>query len=64
MFLHSFKNTFKYLLREKAMVFWALVFPIILGILFKLAFGGITENNKFEAIEIAVSERALSDENF
>lgn len=64
MFLHSFKNTFKYLLREKSMVFWALVFPIILGILFKLAFGGITENNKFEAIEIAVSERALSDENF
>lgn len=64
MFLHSFKNTFKYLLRQKAMVFWALVFPIILGILFKLAFGGITENNKFETIEIAVSESALSDENF
>lgn len=39
-------------------------FPIILGILFKLAFGGITENNKFETIEIAVSESALSDENF
>lgn len=64
MFLHSFKNTFKYLLRQKAMVFWALVFPIILGILFKLAFGGITENNKFETIEIAVSESALYDENF
>lgn len=64
MFLHSFKNTFKYLLREKAMVFWALVFPMILGILFKLAFGGITDNNKFNPIEIAVSESALSDENF
>lgn len=46
------------------MVFWALVFPIILGILFKLAFGGIADNNKFETIEIAVSEIALSDENF
>ena len=46
------------------MVFWALVFPIILGILFKLAFGDITDSNKFETIEIAVSESALSDENF
>lgn len=64
MFLHSFKNTFKYLLREKAMVFWALFFPIILGALFKLAFGGITDSNKFEAINIAVSESAMTDQNF
>lgn len=64
MFLHSFKNTFKYLLREKTMVFWALFFPIILGALFKLAFGGITDSNKFEAINIAVSESAMTDQNF
>src|SRR5699024_11582837 len=64
MFLHSFKNTFKYLLREKATVFWALFFPIILGALFKLAFGGITDSNKFEAINIAVSESAMTDQNF
>lgn len=64
MFLHSFKNTLKILLREKTMVFWSLVFPIVLGILFKLAFGGISDSNKFEAIDIAVSDTALSDENF
>lgn len=64
MFWHSFKNTFKFLIREKAMVFWALVFPIILGMFFKLAFGGITENNKFDPIDIGVSESAFSDQNF
>lgn len=46
------------------MVFWALFFPIILGALFKLAFGGITDSNKFEAINIAVSESAMTDQNF
>lgn len=64
MFWHSFKNTFKFLLREKAMVFWALVFPIIMGMFFKLAFGNITENNKFDPIDIGVSESALADQNF
>ncbi|WP_311481243.1 ABC transporter permease [uncultured Anaerococcus sp.] len=64
MFWHSFKNTFKFLLREKAMVFWALVFPIILGMFFKLAFGGISNNNKFDPIEISVSTSAFEDQNF
>lgn len=64
MFWHSFKNTFKFLLREKAMVFWALVFPIILGVFFKLAFGGINENYKFEPIDVGVNESLLTDENF
>ena len=52
MFLHSFKNTFKYLLRQRDMLFWALVFPIVLGIFFKLAFGGISDNWKFKTIGV------------
>ena len=64
MFWHSFKNTFRFLLREKAMVFWALVFPMILGMFFKLAFGGISDNNKFDPIEIGVSTSAFEDQNF
>ena len=64
MFLHSFKNTFRYLLRQREMLFWALIFPIVLGIFFKLAFGGITENEKFKTIDVAVNESLLDDENF
>ena len=64
MFLHSFKNTFKYLLRQRDMLFWALVFPIVLGIFFKLAFGGIGDNWKFKTIDVAVNESLMEDENF
>lgn len=64
MFLHSFKNTFKYLLRQRDMLFWALVFPIVLGIFFKLAFGGISDNWKFKTIDVAVNESLMEDENF
>lgn len=64
MFLHSLKNTFKLLLRQRAMLFWALLFPIILGIFFKLAFGNINENSKFKTIDVAVNETLMQDENF
>ncbi len=64
MFLHSFKNTFKLLLRQKAMLFWALLFPIVLGIFFKLAFGNINENSKFKTIDVAVNETLMQDDNF
>lgn len=64
MFWHSFKSTLKYLLRQRDMVFWALVFPIILGILFKLAFGNIMADSKFETISVAVNEDLLEDQYF
>ena len=64
MFLHSFKYTLKYLLRERAMVFWALIFPFLLAILFKLAFGNLSTQAKFERIDICVKESLLADENF
>ena len=64
MFLHSFKNTFKYLLRQRGLIFWSLIFPIVLGIFFKLAFGNITEMDKFKTIDVAVNESLMEDENF
>lgn len=64
MFLHSFKNTFKYLLRQRDMLFWALVFPIVLGIFFKLALGNIVNTGKFKTIDVAVNESLMEDENF
>lgn len=46
------------------MLFWALIFPIVLGIFFKLAFGGITEKEKFKTIDVAVNESLMKDEGF
>lgn len=64
MFFHAFKYTFKILSRQKAMFFWALVFPIVLGLLFKLALGNIFSRQKFEKIPVAVNEKLLEEENF
>ena len=46
------------------MLFWALLFPIVLGIFFKLAFGNINENSKFKTIDVAVNETLMQDDNF
>lgn len=64
MFIHSFKNTFKVLSRKRELFFWSLIFPIILGIFFKLAFSNITTSKTFEKIPVAVNEEILQDENF
>lgn len=64
MFIHSFCNTTKVLLRQRQMFFWALLFPIILGCLFKLALGHIADAEQFERIPVAVSETLLQDDTF
>lgn len=52
--VHIFKYSFKQFLRNKAELFWLLLFPILLGTMFKLAFSGIGENTKFQAIPVAI----------
>lgn len=36
------------------MIFWTLIFPIVLGSLFNLAFSNLTENEKFDPVSIGV----------
>lgn len=64
MFKHSFKNSLKVLLRNKALVFWTLLFPILLSIFFKLALGNIASGDKFEKIPISVEKTLLEDTFF
>lgn len=64
MFIHSFKNTFKILLRQKSLIFWGLLFPIILGLLFKLALGNLDNEFKLEPIDVAVNEKLLNEPGF
>ena len=54
MFLHNFKYSFKTLFKTKALIFWTFAFPIILAVLFNLAFSNIIETEKFNAIDIAI----------
>ena len=51
MFIHNFKYALKTLLKNKMLIFWTFAFPIVLGILFKLAFSNI-ENTSEEVSNI------------
>ena len=54
MFLHNFKYSLKTLLKAKMLVFWNIAFPIILGILFNMAFSNIESDERLDIIDIAV----------
>lgn len=54
MFYHNFKCLLKILLKNKGLVFWTFVFPIVLGIFFNMAFSDIDKKEKFNSIDIAV----------
>lgn len=65
MFWHVFKNRLKIVLRERTLVFWSLIFPIILVTLFNFSFSNINEMYKFKTINIAVVEdEVYKDEDF
>lgn len=64
MFLHTFTYTNKLLVRKKALLFWSMVFPIILGFLFKLAFGGLVESEQFKRIDVSYEEGIKDDSYF
>ncbi len=55
MFLHSFKYSFKDFIRNKIILFWIVLFPMLLGVMFNFAFGGIYDSTtKFSEIPAAV----------
>lgn len=64
MFFYIYKYKMKILLREKVVVFWALIFPIILATLFNLSISNMFKNNTFEKIDIALVEENSCDRNF
>ena len=57
MFLHNLKYELKTGLRAKDLIFWLMIFPIVLGLFFKIAFDGIYEKTEqFATIPAAVVE--------
>lgn len=60
MFIHNLKYSLKILFRNKSLIFWSFIFPIILVTFFKIAFSNISEAQKLKPFNIAVVE----DENF
>ena len=56
MFIHNFKYSLKVLFRNKGLIFWTFIFPILLGSLFKLAFSDIESKESLSIIDIAIVE--------
>lgn len=54
MFWHNFKYTIKTLLRNKMLLFWTFIFPIILGTFFNMAFSDIENKESLDIINIAI----------
>ena len=48
------KYQFKQTVREVSIMFWALVFPIILGIFFYVSFGNSDMGENMEMLPVAV----------
>ncbi|MDF2556939.1 MAG: type transporter [Bacillales bacterium] len=54
MFFHVFKNRIKCLFRDKQALFFTILFPIILGTLFNLAFQNLNDIDAFSKIKIGM----------
>ena len=64
MFLHNLKYEFLQNIRARSLILWLILFPIILGTFFKVAFSGIYETTTvFSTVPVAVVEKG-SNENF
>ena len=63
MFKHLFMNKMKILLKNKAMLFWSLIFPFLLGTFFQLALGNIGEAFEMDVIPIGVVDNQYYQDN-
>ena len=54
MFAHNFKYSLKVLFRNKPLIFWTYIFPLILALLFNLAFKDIESNEVLKTIDIII----------
>lgn len=54
MYFHIYKTRIKCIVRDRQLMFWTLVFPIILGLLFNLAFQNLNSEEAFTKVKIAV----------
>ena len=63
MFKHLFMNKMKILLKNKALLFWSLIFPFVLGTFFQLALGNIGEEFEKKIISVAVVDNHRYQDN-
>ncbi len=60
MYFHIFINSLKVLFKNKMLIFWTFIFPIVLGTLFNMAFSNIEKEEMFNIIDIGI----VNDDNY
>ena len=60
MFLHNLKYATKTLLKNRILIFWTFIFPIIMAVFFNMAFSGIEKDEMLKEFDIAV----INNEDF
>lgn len=60
MFIHIFKYRFLGLVRDRNLIFWTMIFPLVLATFFKLSLGNLNEQETFRAIPIGI----IDDEGY
>ena len=63
MFWHIYKYRLKSLLKTKVAIFWAIIYPILLGTLFYVTFGSSINQNSIDSIDVAVVSEVSSEKN-
>ena len=56
MFFNAVKYEILQNLRNRQVIVWLLLFPLVMGVLYKFTFGSIYEKNSFSAVPAAVVE--------
>lgn len=63
MFYHNYKYRIKCIVRDRQMMFWTLLFPIVLATLFNLALRNLSSAEDFSIINIAIVKDEKYKEN-
>ncbi len=59
--MQQFLYTIKRSLRSKEGIFWALMFPLILGLLFKVVFGNLGDYEQFSEVAVGIVEQEVNE---
>ncbi len=63
MFAHIFKYRLRCVIRDKEMMFWTLIFPIVLATLFNFAFSNLNAHEIFRSVPLAVVDNQAYRDN-
>ena len=63
MFPHIFTTRLKCLVRDRQLVFWTLLFPLLLAVFFQMAFANLNSDEEFQPISVAVVKNSAYNQN-